>query len=115
MNVPTYLLFSMKRLCPCAAALVAAMSLCASASYAQIIPFDTDRWEMNANEARVEDYLGRQSLTLRGGTAWIKDSDFTDGVIEFDIAFSGERGFMGGFWRMQDQRNYEEFYMIQIV
>ncbi len=111
MNVPTYLLLTMKQLRVCAAALVAALSLCASASYAQIVPFDADRWEMNANEARVEDYLGRQSLTLRGGTAWIKDSDFTDGVIEFDIAFSGERGFMGGIWRMQDRRNYEEFYM----
>ena len=55
--------------------------------------------------------MGRQSLYLKGGVAWITDDDVTNGIIEFDVAFSGERGFMGGIWRMQDRRNYEEFYM----
>jgi hypothetical protein len=80
--------------------------------YAKTIPFDSDRWEINAKQSRLEDYLGRKSLFLKGGIASIKDSVFTDGIIEFDIAFTpGERGFMGAVWRMQDSRNFEEFYM----
>ena len=101
----------MNRLPRYAAALIVTLSLCTSSSFAQIVPFDSDRWEIDAREGRVEDYLGRQSLYLQGGVAWITDDNFTNGVIEFDVAFSRERGFMGGIWRMQDRSNYEEFYM----
>lgn len=82
-----------------------------NAAYSQIIPFDSDRWEIKARESKVIDHLGRTSLYLKGGLAIIKDSQFTDGVIEFDIAVTGERGFMGAFWRLQDYGNYEEFYI----
>lgn len=79
---------------------------------AQEVAFDSDRWEIQATESKVIDYLGRRRcLYLKGGTASLKDSQFTDGVIEFDIAFTGERGFMGAVWRMQDAENYEEFYV----
>src|SRR5262245_27016030 len=66
--------------------LVFTVSVCA-----QSVPFDSGRWEIKASENRVEDFLGRKSLLLKGGLAWVKDSVFTDGIIEFDIAFSGER------------------------
>jgi len=82
-----------------------------TAAYSQIIPFDSERWEIQARESKAMDHLGRTSLYLKGGLAVVKDSQFTDGVIEFDIAFTGERGFMGAFWRMQDDKNYEEFYI----
>ncbi len=75
------------------------------------MPFDSARWEIQAKESKVIDYLGRKSLYLQSGFAVLKDSQFTDGVIEFDIAVSEERGFMGTFWRMQDSENYEEFYI----
>lgn len=78
---------------------------------AQEVPFDENRWDIKAQEGRVEEHLGRQSLRLKGGVAWVKDSAFTDGIIEFDIAFNGERGFMGAVWRLQDEANYEEFYL----
>jgi len=77
----------------------------------QTVPFDSERWEIQAKESKVTDYLGRKSLYLQSGFAVVKDSQFTDGVIEFDIAVSEERGFMGAFWRMQDSGNYEEFYI----
>jgi hypothetical protein len=83
-----------------------ALSLCA-----QSVPFDAARWVINAQQSRVEDYLGRRSLSLKGGHATVKDSVFTDGVIEFDIALTGERGFTGAVWRLQDDGNYEEFYL----
>ena len=96
---------------PVCAALVVVLSLGVSASHAQTIPFDSERWQIDARESRVETYKGRQSLYLKGGVAWITDDEFTNGIVEFDVAFSGARGFMGGLWRMQDRRNYEEFYM----
>ncbi|MFQ5570254.1 MAG: hypothetical protein ACE5G0_11305 [Rhodothermales bacterium] len=103
----------MKKLLPLYAVAILFLipGLFSSNSNAQPIPFDSDRWEVSARESRTEDYLGRQSLYLKGGVAWIKDDDFTNGIIEFDVAFTGERGFMGGIWRMQDRGNYEEFYI----
>jgi hypothetical protein len=76
----------------------------------QPIPFDSNRWEIDAKESHVEEYLGRQSLFLKGGLALVKDSKFLNGVIEFDIAFSQERTFVGVVWRAQDKQNFEEFY-----
>lgn len=81
-----------------------------TSTQAQVIPFDSNRWEFDAKESRVEEYLGRQSLRLKSGLALIKDAKFLNGIIEFDIAFSNERGFMGAVWRVQDSGNYEEFY-----
>lgn len=80
-------------------------------SYPETVRFDGNQWEIQAKEHKVLDYLGRQSFYLQGGFAAVKDSQFTDGIIEYDVAFSGERGFIGAFWRMQDPDNYEEFYV----
>lgn len=77
----------------------------------QKVPFDSGRWQWNAAESRVVEHLGRKSLYLRGGSAIVNDAYFTDGIIEFDVAFSRDRGFMGGIWRVQDPKNYEEFYV----
>lgn len=76
----------------------------------QLVPFDSERWEIQAEEKKIVDYLGQKSLYLKGGSAIIKDSQFTDGIIEFDIAFSQERNFTGVMWRIEDSKNYEEFY-----
>jgi hypothetical protein len=77
----------------------------------QPVPFAPERWHLNAVESRMETYLGRASLLLKGGIATVDGAEFANGSIEFDIAFSGERGFMGGIWRVQDRDNYEEFYL----
>lgn len=75
------------------------------------LPFGDYQLEVEAKEGRVEEYLGRQSLYLKDGQAIVKGSEFTDGVIEYDVAFGPQRGFIGTMWRLQDARNYEEFYM----
>src|SRR5262245_37182210 len=80
-------------------------------SFSQTVAFTPELWDIQAKESRVEDHLGRKSFYLQSGIASVKDSKFTDGVIEFDIAFTGERGFMGAVWRLQDNENYEEFYL----
>jgi hypothetical protein len=80
-------------------------------SVPQAVPFDSGRWEWKAVESRVVDHLGRKSLFLKGGIATVADARFTNGSIEFDVALTGERGFMGGIWRVQDPKNYEELYL----
>ncbi len=76
-----------------------------------IISFDSDRWEITG-EYKIEEHLGQKSLRLKpGGFATIKESEFTDGIIEFDVAFPETRGFAGVVWRLVDSENYEEFYM----
>ena len=103
----------MARFSSCLAAAFLSLLVWSVKTHAQeVVPFDSDRWEIQATESKVIDHLGRRGcLYLKGGTASLKDSLFTDGVIEFDIAFTGERGFMGAVWRMQDAENYEEFYV----
>ncbi|MEC4984422.1 MAG: hypothetical protein SAJ37_21955 [Oscillatoria sp. PMC 1068.18] len=77
----------------------------------QVIPFDSTRWQIDAEESKVENYLGQESLFLKGGFAVIEDSNFLDGIIEYDVAFDKARGFIGALWRIQDLENYEKFYM----
>lgn len=101
----------MKRIfLPAVLCMLFAVGLAVSAG-AQSIPFGSARWEIRASESRVEEHLGRPSLYLKGGIAVVKDAPFTDTIIEFDIACTGERGFMGAVWRLQDFLNYEEFYL----
>jgi len=78
---------------------------------AQSYPFDSDSWEVTADSSRVVDYLGQKALYLKGGYAVVRNSDLSDGVVEFDIAVSGDRGFSGGIWRVQDLGNFEQFYI----
>ena len=101
----------MGKLCLCLAAALSGILLFSTESNSQTVPLDSSLWEIQAKESRLIEHLGRRSLYLKGGMATVKDSQFTDGVIEFDIAFTGERGFMGAVWRMQNVENYEEFYI----
>jgi len=78
---------------------------------AQPVPFDSGRWRWSAGTHRVESYLGRQSLYLEHGIASVAGVNFINGSIEFDMAFSADRGFMGAIWRVQDTKDYEEFYL----
>jgi len=75
------------------------------------VPFDSGAWEIHAGESRVEEHLGRRSLYLKGGIATVAGQSFADGALAVDIAFSGERGFMGAIWRVADTGNYEELYL----
>ena len=79
--------------------------------YSEAISFDSDRWEIKAQESRIETYLGKKSLFLGKGIAVVKDAEFTNGIIEYDIAISQGRGFFGVLWHLQDHKNYEEFYL----
>ncbi len=75
------------------------------------IPFDDERWQIEAAEFERVDYLGQQALKIRGGAAILSDMNISNGLVEFDLAVSKERGFAGLVFRLQDDANYEHFYI----
>ena len=91
---------------------LAGLALCASlVTASEPIPFDSPRWQIAAEESRIEEYKGKTSLALRGGLALVGDAEFTDGVIEYFCTFPEGRAFVGATWRVQDAANREEFYI----
>ena len=76
-------------------------------------PFDSSAWNITAAEWHVESYRGRTALMLRDGTAWLRGSNFQNGTIEFDIAFSEVGGFPGIAFRAATHSDYELFYLRQ--
>ena len=75
------------------------------------VPFDDERWEIEAEEYAVGEYLGQTALKIKGGAALLPDTDIKNGRIEFDVAITPERGFAGLMFRWQDGGNYENFYI----
>ncbi|MFC1563422.1 SMP-30/gluconolactonase/LRE family protein [candidate division KSB1 bacterium] len=71
-----------------------------------VIEFDSDKWDVQFG--RVEEYLGRNSFY---GRADLRDVEFENGVIEYDVAFEGDRCFAGVLFRVKDAGNAENFYM----
>ena len=83
----------------------------ASIGIVTTVPFDSGAWRFEAEEHRQEEHLGRPSLFLRGGFAFVDGVELTDGVLAFDVAFGPERGFHGGIWRVLDERSFEWFFL----
>ncbi len=74
------------------------------------IQFEGATWRVTAQEARVDRYLGREALILSRGRLRRDDIVFSDGVIEFDVAFDEGPGFIGPMWRAESDDRFEEIY-----
>lgn len=72
---------------------------------AEIIPFDSGQWVLY--NAEVVEHLGRPALL---GSAYLPQANFTSGVIEYDLAVTGARGYPGVTFRATSQQEYESFY-----
>jgi len=75
------------------------------------VPMAESHWTVNSEQYEFENYLGVESIYLPSGFAQLNDVVFHNGIIEFDIAFPQGRGFPGITFRIQDDLNYEEFYI----
>lgn len=75
------------------------------------VPFSDNRWIIKAQASLQEGYKGYNSLYLQNGMAWLKDEQFSDGIIEFDMYLSQRVSFSGMIFRMKDPANYEELYL----
>lgn len=77
----------------------------------ETIQFEDRSWTA-AGAVEVEDYLGRPALRMRGGRALLEGVEFSNGTIEFDIAVTGHRSFVGvSFRRSPDGTRSEFFYL----
>jgi DNA-binding beta-propeller fold protein YncE len=86
-------------------ALLLAAPVCAAAE-GEIIPFDEQHWDLTG--AQVVEHLGRTALA---GSAVLKDVEFLDGVVEFEMALDGSRDYPGLSFRRQSPGDYEHFYI----
>lgn len=80
-------------------------------SFGQVIPFDSDQWEVAGQGVIFDRVQGYDCLYLQQGSATLKDVEFEDGVIEFDMLFGDWRAFPGVAFRIVDDKNYENFYV----
>ena len=108
-----------KRLLPAAAFMLALAAALGSAPPAaagralqspEAADFDPARWEIKDENARKEERLGRRSLYLKSGFAFLKDAAFEDGVIEVDIAAPALRSFVGIVFRFESEDEHEIVY-----
>jgi hypothetical protein len=88
--------------------LIAIVLLFAAGGYSQtnIIPFDKEHWDLTG--AKVTEYLGRPALS---GTAFLKSPLLENGVIEFDLAVTGQRSYPGVLFRAASPEDYERIYL----
>jgi sugar lactone lactonase YvrE len=72
-----------------------------------VVEFTPESWDLS--NARIVDHLDRKALT---GTAFLKDVDLEDGIIECDIAMKGGvRSYPGILFRVQSPEEYERVYL----
>ena len=63
-------------------------------------------------EVRTGQKLGREALLIRSGLAILSGVEFENGTIEYDVAVSGERSFLGVAFRFDTTAGtYEDFYL----
>ena len=71
---------------------------------------DESQWELSEDGAEITNYLGRKSIRLNRGIADLKDVQFKNGTISYDIAMEEKRGFSGVYFRWNDN-SAEYFYL----
>jgi hypothetical protein len=80
------------------------------------VPLGSPAWGWRPGDVTTVQHLGRQAVAFGDSVdliAALADVELTDGVIEIDVALSGERAFHGLVWRIRDEanQNYECFYV----
>ncbi len=74
----------------------------------EFIDFESKQWERQG--AEIVQFMGRKCLI---GVAFLKDVEFENGIIEVDIAVTGQkaRTYPGMLFRIQSPGNYERVYI----
>ena len=76
------------------------------------IPLDTNTWAIQARAYLFENFRGSDAIYLQGGAMTLKDTQFQDGVIEFDILLKEEQAFPGVYFRADNENgDAEQFYV----
>jgi len=75
-------------------------------SQTHVKSFNTENWELE--KSVVLDTLGRNCLA---GWAELKNYEFENGTIEYDVFVTGARSYPGIFFRIQSEFDSERFYI----
>lgn len=75
------------------------------------VPLDTSHWEITARSHVFEHYKGKDAVYIQGGIAKLKDVEFLNGTIEFDVYLTERQSFPGLRFRARDQSNMESFFL----
>jgi hypothetical protein len=62
-------------------------------------------------EWKVGELLGQPAVMVRNAILTLDDASFGNGTIEFDVAGTGHRSFLGAAFRVQEGGSYEDFYL----
>lgn len=74
------------------------------------LPFSSG-WELSPKGVRAERVDGRDTLAFESGVATRRDVALQDGTIDMDVQVTRRRSFVYVTFRMQDDREYEDFYL----
>jgi len=89
---------------------VASVGYTLSVSASNIL-LNNDNFTIEGKKADFIQYKGKPSLLLNGASATVNGVSLINGIIEYDVAFSESRNFVGVKFRQQDSKNAEEFYI----
>ena len=74
------------------------------------IPLDSLHWDFQSESYLIENFKGQEAIYLKSGSISLKDANFKNGTIEYDIFLREVRGFPGIYFRLNDD-NGEQFYI----
>jgi hypothetical protein len=78
------------------------------------VPLDSAAWGWRIGDVRDAEFAGHRCIEFGESVdviAPLAGVELTDGVIELDLAVSGERAFHGLVWRVRGEEDYESFYV----
>jgi hypothetical protein len=78
------------------------------------VPLEAGAWGLSPDDVRAAHFAGGSCIGFGESVdivATVAGLELTDGVIEVDMAVTGERAFHGLVWRVRDRANYEAFYV----
>lgn len=90
---------------------LAAVLAGAPAAAQDALPFSDGRWELSPKGVRAETVDGRETLAFESGLAARRDVTLQDGTIEMEVQVTRRRSFVYVTFRMQDDKEYEDFYL----
>jgi hypothetical protein len=78
------------------------------------VALDSPAWSWAPDAVERASFADRPAISFGESAdliATVGGVELTDGVIELDLAVTGERAFHGVVWRARDRANYESFYV----
>lgn len=75
------------------------------------LEFSGLKWTLAGGDVKLETHLGEEAALFRNGAIVLPDIEFENGTIEFDVATTGHRSFVGVAFRIEGPGEYEHFYL----